>query len=53
MSLSSDGTKVLVGTLGSDILELATVEKPKGSEDEDEGEEEASLIVQTISHAAI
>ncbi|CAM9609602.1 unnamed protein product [Scytosiphon promiscuus] len=37
--LSSDGTKVLVGTLGSDILELATVEKPKGEDGEDEGEE--------------
>ncbi len=40
--LSSDGTKVLVGTLGSDILELATVEKPKGEEGEEE--EEASTM---------
>ncbi|CAM9107723.1 unnamed protein product, partial [Hapterophycus canaliculatus] len=37
--LSSDGTKVLVGTLGSDILELATVEKTKGEDGEDDGEE--------------
>lgn len=38
MCLSSDGTKVLVGTLGSDILELATVEKPKGEDGEEEEE---------------
>lgn len=37
--LSSDGTKVLVGTLGSDILELATVEKPSGGDDGEEEEE--------------
>ncbi|CAM9694400.1 unnamed protein product, partial [Ectocarpus sp. 12 AP-2014] len=37
--LSSDGTKVLVGTLGSDILELATVEKPSGGADGEEEEE--------------
>lgn len=37
--LSSDGSKVLVGTLGSDILELAAVEKPKGEDGEDDGEE--------------
>ena len=44
MCLASDGTKVLVGTLGSDILELATVEKPKG-EDGDEEEEASALSI--------
>lgn len=44
MCLSSDGTKVLVGTLGSDILELATVEKQKSADGEEEDEEgEASV----------
>ncbi|CAM9399079.1 unnamed protein product [Ascophyllum nodosum] len=38
--LSSDGVKVLVGTLGSDILELAAVEKQKGAAGEDDEEEE-------------
>lgn len=47
--LSSDGTKVLVGTLGSDILELATVEKPSGGDDGEE-EEEVSLLCRTKHH---
>lgn len=42
--LSADGTKVLVGTLGSDILELAAVEKQKNAEGEDEGEEEEASV---------
>lgn len=44
MCLSADGTKVLVGTLGSDILELAAVEKQKSADGEDDAEEgEASF----------
>lgn len=43
--LSADGTKVLVGTLGSDILELAAVEKQKNAEGEDEGEEEEASVL--------
>ena len=31
---------MLIGTLGSDILELAAVEKQKNADGEDEGEEE-------------
>lgn len=46
MCLSADGTKVLVGTLGSDILELATVEKQKSADGEEDDEEgEASLLM--------
>lgn len=46
VGLSADGTKVLVGTLGSDILELATVEKQKSADGEEEDEEgEASLLM--------
>lgn len=41
--LAADGTKVLVGTLGSEIFELAAVEKPNNSEEEDvEGGEETA-----------
>lgn len=45
LCLSSDGTKILVGTLGSDILELAAVEKQKGEDGEEEGEEEEARMV--------
>lgn len=38
--LSSDCTRVLVGTLGSDIFELAAVEKPKDAEGDEDAEED-------------